>query len=141
LLGITASQLVLSQLKQQRQPYTIITASIITETTMRKPRDYDAELKALGDRAKLLKERKIRQLGELVIAAGADVLDADVLAGALLQAVETKDAAVTEGWRRRGAGWFQGKARGAAKGSRSQPQSDLPLFGGASSDRSGESQD
>jgi hypothetical protein len=108
---------------------------------MRKPRDYDAELKALGDRARLLKERKVRQLGELVIAAGADALDADVLAGVLLQAVETKDAAVKEGWRRRGAGWFQGKTRGAAKGLRSQPQGDLPLFGGAPSPRSGESAD
>ena len=108
---------------------------------MRKPRDYDAELKALGDRAKLLKERKVRQLGELVIAAGADGLDADLLAGALLQAVETKDAAVKEGWRRRGAGWFLRKARGAAEGSRRDPGGELPLFGNASSDRSGQSQD
>jgi hypothetical protein len=108
---------------------------------MRKPRDYDAELKALGDRARLLKERKVRQLGELVIAAGADMLDADVLAGVLLQAAETKDAAMTEGWRRRGAGWFLGKARGVAKATRSQPQGDLPLFGGAPSDRSPEGAD
>ena len=108
---------------------------------MRRPRDYDAELKALGDRARLLKERKVRQLGELIIAAGADALDADVLAGVLLQAVETNDAAVTEGWRRRGAEWFQGKARGAAKGPGSQPQGALPLFGDASSVRSPEGQD
>ena len=77
---------------------------------MRKPRDFDAELKVLGDRAKLLKERKVRQLGELVIAAGADALDADTLAGVLLQAVESKDTAVKEGWRRRGVGWFHGKS-------------------------------
>ena len=56
---------------------------------MRKPRDYEAELKALNERAKLLKERKVRQLGELVIAAGAAALDADTLAGVMLQAVET----------------------------------------------------
>ena len=39
---------------------------------MRKPRDFDAELKALGDKARDLKSRKVQQLGELVIATGAD---------------------------------------------------------------------
>ena len=34
---------------------------------MRKPRDFDAELKALGDKARDLKSRKVQQLGELVI--------------------------------------------------------------------------
>jgi hypothetical protein len=108
---------------------------------MRKPRDYDAELKALGDRAKLLKERKVRQLGELVIAAGADGLEADTLAGVLLQAVETKDSAVKEGWRRRGAEWFLRRARGAAKGVHPAPKGDLSLFGRASPDRSGKGPD
>ena len=51
---------------------------------MRKPRDYDAELKALGDKARALKSRKVQQLGELVIATGADTLTADELAGALI---------------------------------------------------------
>jgi len=37
---------------------------------MRKPRDYDAELKALEDKARELKTRKVQQLGELVIATG-----------------------------------------------------------------------
>jgi hypothetical protein len=50
---------------------------------MRKPRDYDAELKALEDKARELKTRKVQQLGELVIATGADALTADELAGAL----------------------------------------------------------
>jgi hypothetical protein len=108
---------------------------------MRKPRDYEIELKALGDRARLLKERKVRHLGELVIAASADTLDADLLAGVLLEAAETKDTAVKEGWRRRGAGWFQGQARGTTKGSRSHPQDDLPLLGGAPSERGPEGQD
>lgn len=49
---------------------------------MRQPRDFDTELKALDDKAKELKERKIRQLGELVIATGADALPAEELAGA-----------------------------------------------------------
>jgi hypothetical protein len=34
------------------------------ETTMRKPRDFDVELKALGDKARDLKSRKVQQLGE-----------------------------------------------------------------------------
>jgi DNA-binding protein H-NS len=37
---------------------------------MRKPRDFDAELKALGDKARDLKNRKVQQLGELVIVTG-----------------------------------------------------------------------
>jgi iron complex outermembrane receptor protein len=53
---------------------------------MRKPRDFDSELKALADKAKALKERRIRQFGELVMATGADALDADLLAGALIDA-------------------------------------------------------
>ena len=81
---------------------------------MRKPRDYKTELKALGDKTRLLKERKVQQLGEPVIAADADALDAHLLAGVLLQAAQTKDTTVTEGWCRRWAGWFQRK-RGAAK--------------------------
>lgn len=41
---------------------------------MRKPRDYDSELKALEDKAKELNNRKVQQLGELVIATGADAM-------------------------------------------------------------------
>lgn len=74
---------------------------------MRKPRDIDMELKALEAKAKTLKERRVRQLGELVIATGADTLDADMLAGALLGAVATKDTGTKEGWRKAGAGFFQ----------------------------------
>ena len=47
---------------------------------MRKPRDFDSELKALADKAKQLKERRVRDLGALVLATGADALDAKVLA-------------------------------------------------------------
>ena len=78
---------------------------------MRKPRDFDAELKALGDKARDLKSRKIQQLGELVIATGADVLNADELAGALIVLAETKEAGKKEAWARRGAAFFQGRAR------------------------------
>jgi hypothetical protein len=37
---------------------------------MRKPRDFDAELKSLEDKARELKTRKVRQLGELVSPPG-----------------------------------------------------------------------
>ena len=80
---------------------------------MRKPREIDSELKALEAKAKSLKERRVRQLGELVIATGADALDADMLTGALLGAVTTKDANTKEGWRKAGAGFFQRGARKA----------------------------
>lgn len=85
---------------------------------MRKPRDFDSEMKALNERAKLLKERKLHQLGELVIACGADALPIDVLAGVMLAAVETKDAATVEGWRTRGATFFQSATRSAPRRNR-----------------------
>ncbi|ASR53161.1 conjugal transfer protein TraD [Blastomonas fulva] len=75
---------------------------------MRKPRDYDAELQALNDKAKQLKTRKQTQLGELVIATGADALGTEILAGVLLAAIGTDDAARKEAWRKRGAAFFQG---------------------------------
>ncbi|MGJ4896679.1 MULTISPECIES: conjugal transfer protein TraD [unclassified Bradyrhizobium] len=78
---------------------------------MRKPRDFDTELKALGDKARDLKSRKVQQLGELVIATGADGLSVDELAGGLIVLTETKDAGKKEAWARRGAMFFQGRAR------------------------------
>lgn len=83
---------------------------------MRKPRDFDTELKALNDRARKLKDRKQTQLGDLVIATGGDTLPVELLAGALLAAVETKDAATKEAWRKRGAAFFQQSSRRAAGG-------------------------
>lgn len=74
---------------------------------MRIPRDFDAELQALSDRAKALKAARLSQLGELVIATGADALGTEVLAGALLAAVGNDDAARTEAWRMRGTAFFQ----------------------------------
>ena len=87
------------------------------ETIMRKPRDFDAELKALGDKARDLKSRKVQQLGELVIATGADALNANELAGALIVLAETKEAGKREAWARRGAAFFQSRARRNAKAS------------------------
>jgi DNA-binding protein H-NS len=74
---------------------------------MRKPRDYDAELKALNDKARQLKERKVHQMGELVIATGADALPIEQLAGLLLAGKESKDPSARENWRKRGAAFFR----------------------------------
>jgi DNA-binding protein H-NS len=87
---------------------------------MRKPRDIDSELKALAERAKQLKERRVQQLGELVIATGGDAMDAETLAGALLSIVETTDAARKESWRKRGISFFQGTARKRGEGTERQ---------------------
>jgi DNA-binding protein H-NS len=78
---------------------------------MRKPRDFDGELKALQDKARDLKSRKVQQLGELVIATEADSLSVDELAGALIVLTETKDTGKREAWARRGAAFFQSRAR------------------------------
>ena len=82
---------------------------------MRKVRDYDAELKALNDKAKALKARKVEQLGQLVAMTGADTLDIETLAGALLDAVASKDADAKEAWRTKGAGFFQRRGRKSGK--------------------------
>lgn len=85
---------------------------------MRKPRDFDAELQALTDKAKTIKARKQTQLGELVAATGADNLDMETLAGALLDAAETTDTAKKEAWRESGASFFRGDGAPARKGAR-----------------------
>ena len=97
---------------------------------MRKVRNYDAELKVLSDKARLIKARKVEQLGALVAATGADSLDAETLAGVLLDAVGSSDAGAKEAWASKGAAFFQRRARkpvpskvegtgGAAGGNRS----------------------
>ena len=103
---------------------------------MRKPRDFDAELRALGDKARDLKNRKVQQLGELVIATGADALSADELAGALIVLAETKEVGKREAWARRGAAFFQSRARRTAKaavrdagGASAQPDGAQPASG------------
>lgn len=98
---------------------------------MRKVRDYDAELKALGDKARALKAKRIEQLGQLVAATGADALDAEILAGVLLDAIGSKDAGAKEAWRAKGAAFFQrrrrkggGTAAGDGSGAEAEPLSD-----------------
>lgn len=87
---------------------------------MRKPRDYDAELKALNDKTKALKAKRQEQLGALVIATGADALDLEVIAGLLRHGVmEAKVNSVKESWRADGAMFLRGRGRkghGAAGG-------------------------
>jgi len=93
---------------------------------MRKPRDFDSELKALDDKARRLKERRLHQLGELVIACGADTVPPETLAGALL-ALKDADAPTTEGWRQRGAAFFQRAPRQPARGSVRVSDGTLPF--------------
>lgn len=82
---------------------------------MRKPRDFDAELQALNDKARTIKARKQAQLGELVTSTGAADLDIEILAGALIDA-ERADAARKETWRKSGAAFFRGNSARAGKG-------------------------
>jgi DNA-binding protein H-NS len=83
---------------------------------MRKPRDIDAELRALADKTKQLKSRKITQLGELVVATGADELEPELLAGALLAAVQSKAGEARDSWRSKGEAFFR-KGGGRRPGS------------------------
>ena len=79
---------------------------------MRKIRDYDAELKALSDKARQIKARKVEQLGALVVATGADALDLEVIAGMLRHGVmEAQVESVKESWRADGAMFLRGRGR------------------------------
>ena len=79
---------------------------------MRKVRDYDAELKALKDRERALKARKVEQLGALVVATGADALDLEVIAGLLRHGVtQAKESSVKESWRADGATFLKRRGR------------------------------
>ncbi|WP_422028507.1 conjugal transfer protein TraD [Pyruvatibacter mobilis] len=106
---------------------------------MRKPRDYDAELKALEDKTRELKARKVQQLGELVVATGADALTGEELAGALVALTETTDTGKKEAWAKRGTAFFRSKSQRSAKpsdgnssGAPAQPGRAQSASGGAS---------
>ena len=83
----------------------------------RKPRDFDAELQALMDKAKKVKSQKTVQLGELVQVTGADVLPMEALAGALLAAVEQskKSPEAMQRWAERGQAVFQQEGKRGKK--------------------------
>ena len=106
---------------------------------MRKVRDFDAELKALNERAKLLQQRKVQQFGELVEATGADALDADVLAGALLAAVAEKDKATVNAWSRQGAQFFRDTSRKSSRRARGSSEDGKAASPSAQSARGGAS--
>lgn len=93
---------------------------------MKKPRDIDAELRALAEKAKGLKARKVTQLGELVIATGAEGLEPEVLAGVLIEA-QAASAEAKGAWRRQGAAFFQ--QQGSSGGSRKKPAGGAPGAG------------
>ncbi len=84
----------------------------------RKPRDYDAELQALMDKAKKVRTQKTTQLSALVQITGADTLPMEALAGALLAVVkQSKDQPGTLArWTEAGKAVFQPSSkRGKAK--------------------------
>ena len=102
---------------------------------MRKPRDFDAELQALSERTRQLKAKRVQQLGELVIASGADALDAEILAGALLATTDS-DPATREGWRKAGAHFFQQAGRTARGDAGNQKTPSSRAGGGQSNEAS-----
>ena len=84
----------------------------------RKPRDYDAELQDLMDKAKKVKTQKTTQLGELVQITGADTLPMEALAGALMDLMKQSKnkPEILAGWTEAGKAIFQsGGKRGKAK--------------------------
>ena len=92
---------------------------------MRKPKDFDAQLKALAEKAKTLKDNKLHRLGELVVATGADTIDMETLAGALLAMTATKDPAQRAAWKKAGEEMFRKEVRSTkagASGSSESPQ-------------------
>ncbi len=91
----------------------------------RKPRDFDAELQALMDKAKKVKSQKTLQLGELVQVTGADALPMEALAGALLAAVEQskKSPEAVARWTERGQAVFQQEGK---RGKKTEPSEAAP---------------
>ncbi|MEM7669334.1 MAG: conjugal transfer protein TraD [Pseudomonadota bacterium] len=80
-----------------------------------------------------MKVRKVQQLGELIIATGADTLTAEELAGALVALTENTDAGKKEAWAKRGAAFFRSKTRRSAKAAGRDTGSAQTQPGGAQS--------
>jgi hypothetical protein len=94
-----------------------------------KPRDFDAELLALMEKAKKVKSQKTFQLGELIQVIGADCLPIEALAGALLSALDQakdKPEAVAR-WTERGQAFFQ---QGAKRGKKTTSSEPVPAASG-----------
>ena len=92
---------------------------------MRKPRDFDAELQVLMQRAKKVKTQKTTQLGELVQVVRADTLPMEALAGALLAAVDQakKQPEAVARWTERGHTFLQ---TGGKRGKKQTPGDPAP---------------
>lgn len=59
---------------------------------MKPPRDFNSEIAALKEKEKALRNKRIIELGQLVIATGAaDALPMNVLAGVLVASTEDKN--------------------------------------------------
>jgi len=114
---LTPHRTLLSSLHQRRRQQGNVMA--------RKPRDFDAELQALMDKAKKVKSQKTIQLGELVQVTGADALPMEALAGALLAAVEQskKSPEAVARWTERGQAVFQ---QAGKRGKKAEPGDAAP---------------
>lgn len=73
---------------------------------MKKPRDIDAELRALAQKARDLKTKRVNQFGELVMATVGERIQLEILAGMLLRAQDATPAE-KEDWRIKGETFFQ----------------------------------
>ena len=105
---------------------------------MRKPRDFDAELKALENKARDLKSPQGAAAWRTGHRHRGRRLSTDELAGALIVLAETREAGKREAWAKRGAAFFQGRARRSAPaterdtgGAPAQQGSAQPASGGS----------
>ena len=87
---------------------------------MRKPRDITAELASLHAKEAALRAARKQQLAELIERTGADRLEPELLAGALLGLVEAErtgaDGPARAAWRQRGAAFFRPRRRARGDG-------------------------
>lgn len=90
---------------------------------MRKPRDITAELASLHAKEAALRAARKQQLADLLERTGADRLEPELLAGALLSLVEAvrndADGPARATWRQRGATFFRPRRR--ARGDSAPP--------------------
>lgn len=107
---------------------------------MRRPRDIQAELKALKDKQADLRQRHRHDLADLLEKTGAAELNPDLLAGLLLEAVDKANAAedgksdpTIDRWRRAGEAFFRNGSR-QRNGRDSAPSAQAPAGEGASAD-------
>jgi DNA-binding protein H-NS len=77
---------------------------------MKKPRDIDAELRALTQKARDLKAKRVTQMGELVIATAGEQIPLEILAGLLLTS-RGATPSEREAWRAKGESFFRGLER------------------------------